>query len=454
VRGLVALFLFWGYFAEYLYAVSTSTEISQSKKRLSEVSSDKEKTNIRLGKIANDIKSAEKEIVYIDSRLEKLKESASSTKKRYGVLKKELALFDRDLNTTTHHLDQKRERFIDLLSNQFSIAFAMNRSSEISQEVVLSYEVYKIYKEQNTQMLATIRKEIDTLKQSQQSKLTLRNRTQEEMRAIENKKSLFVKKKADKMKLLKKLEVYEEKYNAKLEKIVDRQNSLRATLAKLNILRDQEVQEAKKRAAAKKEAMRKEKQRQRQMREAKAKARRAKEALRRAKTESERKRAQIATQKAQEEEERIYRDSGTIKQVNSSYKRAKTYHYRGAKTFSPLVDAKVIKRFGTYIDPIYKMKIFNESITLQAPSYNAKVKNVLNGKVVFAGKSAMLGQVVVVAHSRKIHTVYAGLSKIAPNIHQGSKIKKGYIVGKVNRKLLFQVTKNSNHINPLELIRL
>jgi murein DD-endopeptidase MepM/ murein hydrolase activator NlpD len=82
------------------------------------------------------------------------------------------------------------------------------------------------------------------------------------------------------------------------------------------------------------------------------------------------------------------------------------------------------------------------------------VKNVLNGKVVFAGKSSMLGKVVVVAHSGKMHTVYAGLSKIAPTIRVGSKIKRGYIVGKVKRKLVFQATKNSKHINPLKLIRL
>jgi len=106
------------------------------------------------------------------------------------------------------------------------------------------------------------------------------------------------------------------------------------------------------------------------------------------------------------------------------------------------------------VDPVYKIKIFNESITLKSATSNAKVKNILNGKVVFAGKSSMLGKVVVVSHSRKIHTVYAGLSKIAPTIHVGAKIQKGYVVGKVNEKLIFQATKNSKHINPLKLIKI
>ena len=116
--------------------------------------------------------------------------------------------------------------------------------------------------------------------------------------------------------------------------------------------------------------------------------------------------------------------------------------------------SRVIKNFGTYTDPIYKIKIFNESITLKSATKDAKVKNILNGKVVFSGKTSMLGKVVVVAHNRKIHTVYAGLSKISPTIAVGTKIKKGYVVGKVNEKLIFQATKDSKHINPLRLIKI
>ena len=66
----------------------------------------------------------------------------------------------------------------------------------------------------------------------------------------------------------------------------------------------------------------------------------------------------------------------------------------------------------------------------------------------------MLGKVVVVAHGGKMHTVYAGLSKIAPNLRKGSRIQKGYVIGKISRKLIFEATKNSKHINPTKLIRI
>jgi len=442
----------------FLYGASTTSKIQDSKQNLSATSTAKTKTNRRLGKIAKDIKSAEKDIVYLEAKIDKLALSQHKSEKQYEVLKKELAKSEKEFESTSSELEKKRKTFISLLSEQFSVVFALEQDHEPTQESIILHEVYLAYKKQNAKTLATLREDISSLKKRKKSKLYLRNKTQKEISGIIKKRESFAQKKKAKEKLLKKLSVDEEKYNSKLIKIVDKQNSLRSTLAKLNILHGQEVEEARKIAAAKKEAMHLEKARQQKVREAKAlaraKTRKAKEALRIAKTEEEKKKARLAAKEAAKEEKRVYKKSAQVRQVNSSYTKSKTYAYRGGKTISPIVGARVIKKFGTYVDPIYKIKIFNESITLKAPSSNAKVKNILNGKVVFAGKSSMLGKVVVVSHSKKIHTVYAGLSKIAPTIHVGSKIKRGYIIGKVNEKLVFQATKNSKHINPLRLIKI
>jgi len=441
-----------------LYGASTTSKIKNSKKTLSATSSEKKKANRRLGKIAKDIKSAEKDVVYLEKKIEKLADSKVKTEKKYEKLKKELSTFEQDFAETSQSLERKRKKFISLLSEQFSIVFAMEQAHEPTRKSIMLHEVYTAYKKQNTQSLASLRSDISTLKKRKKSKLYLRNKTKKEIANIIKKRDSYAQKKAAKEKLLKKLSVDEEKYNAKLEKIVDKQNSLRSTLAKLNILQTQEVEEARKIAAAKKEAMRLEKERQRNIRKAKAlaraKARKAKEALRKAKTEEQRVKARIAAKEAEVEKKKVYKESAKVRQINSSYTKSKTYKYRGDKTISPLAGAKVIKKFGTYVDPIYKIKIFNESITLKSNTRNAKVKNILNGKVVFAGKSSMLGKVVVVSHNHKMHTVYAGLSKIAPTIRVGSKIKRGYIVGKVTEKLIFQATKNSKHINPLKLIKI
>lgn len=439
-----------------LYGVTTTTKIKKSKQTLSVTASEKKKTHRRLDKIAKDIKSAEKDVVYLENKIDKLSQNQVKTEQKYELLKKELKTFEEDFETTSEALEKKRKTFISLLSEQFSIIFAMEQAHEATQESIILHEIYRAYKKQNTKALDSLRSEILVLKKRKKSKLYLRNKTKKEIASIIKKRDSYAQKKLAKEQLLKKLAVDEEKYNAKLEKLVDKQNSLRATLEKLNILHTQEVEEAKKRAAAKKEAMRLEKERQRKIRKAKAlaraKARKAKEALRKAKTEEERVEARLAAKEAEAENKKVYKESEKVRQINSSYTKSKTYKYRGKKTISPLANARVIKKFGTYVDPIYKIKIFNESITLKSKTSDAKVKNVLNGKVVFSGKSSMLGKVVVVAHSGKMHTVYAGLSKIAPTIHVGAKIKKGYVVGKVNQKLIFQATKDSKHINPLKLI--
>jgi len=459
VRSLI---LYCFVFIALVYGATTTTKkIKNSKKDLSAVTTQKKKASRHLDKIAKDIKKAEKDIVVLDKKIDELSRDQTKTEEKYISLKKELKQSTQDFEQTSKDLDKKRKKFISLLSEQFSITFAMEQAHAPTRKSIMSQEVYKAYKKQNIKMLEALKSDIRTLKKRKEDKLYLRNKTQNQIKRIIKKRDNYAQKKEQKKKLLKKLSIDEEKYNAKLGKIADRQNALNSTLAKLNILHTKEVEEARKLAAARKEAIRLEKERKRRIRKekelARAKAKKAKEAVRRAKTKEAKKAAKLAAKKADKEVEQVkkkaYKQSERIRTVNSSYKKTKTYAYRGGKTISPLSGAKLIKKFGTYVDPIYKIKIFNESITLKASS-NTKVQNVLNGKVVFAGKSSMLGKVVVVAHSGKIHTVYAGLSKIAPNIKTGRKIKKGYVIGKVSSKLMFQATKNSKHINPLKLIRI
>ncbi len=447
------------------FSASTTTKIKDSKKDLSATNSAKNKASRKLDKIASDMQKAEKDIDYLEFKLEKLSENQEKTEKEYKRLKKELLTSEANLKVTSKEIEAKHKAFVSLLSNQFSVIFAMQQFENPTKESIISYEVYKSYKKHNAKELKSLRSEISSLEKTKKDKRYKRDKTKKSIASIVKRQKLYKKQKKQKEELVANLGNDEEKYQAKLQNLVDKQSSLRGTLAKLNILQKQEVKEAHERAKARREAIRLEKERKRKIRKAKAlakvkarKAKKAKEAIRRAKTKAAKKTARLAAKKAEKEakiaRKQVYKKSEKVRKVNSSYKKSKTYAYRGGKTISPLPGCRLIKKFGTYIDPIYKIKIFNESVTLKAPSSNAKVKNVLNGKVVFAGKSSMLGKVVVVAHSGKIHTVYAGLSKIAPTIRVGSKIKRGYVVGKVARKLMFQATKNSKHINPMRLIRI
>ncbi len=441
-----------------LQGSSTVKKIKKSKNDLTHTQNAQKHASGKLEQIAKDIKKAEKDIDYLDKKLASLAKDQSKTEEVYKVLKKELKQSTAEYQDTSKELDQKRKQFISLLSEQFSIVYAIQQAHAPTRDSIITQEVYKAYKKQNTKMLATLKSEIHTLKKRKQDKQYLRNRTLNKVKRIIQKREEYVAKKEEKKKLLDKLAKDEEKYTDKLQKIVDKQNSLRSTLAKLNILQAKEVEAARKEALARKEAIRLEQERKARLRKEKAmalaKEKKAKEALRNAKTQEAKAKAVLATKEAEKETKRVVKESTKVRNVNSSYHKDKVYAYRGGKTISPLAGARVIKKFGTYIDPIYKIKIFNESITLQAPSSDAKVQNVLNGKVVYAGTSSMLGKVVVVEHTGKMHTIYAGLSKIAPNIKAGRRIKRGYVVGKVKRKLMFQATKNSKHINPLKLIKI
>jgi len=152
----------------------------------------------------------------------------------------------------------------------------------------------------------------------------------------------------------------------------------------------------------------------------------------------------------------IIKESGgsvNVRQIGSSYQQGKLVKYRGEKTISPLKSYTIAQKFGNYVDPIYKIKIFNESVILKARSKNAKVINVLDGSVIYADKTPMLEHVVIVKNKNNIHTIYAHLSKIAPTVRVGKRLKKGYVLGRVQRELTFEVTQNERHLNPMRLIK-
>lgn len=141
--------------------------------------------------------------------------------------------------------------------------------------------------------------------------------------------------------------------------------------------------------------------------------------------------------------------------IGSSTSGIKMTKYRGRKTIAPLDSFNVVKKFGKYFDPVYKIELFNESIVLKTKKPQAKVKAIFNGKIVYAKKDAgMLENVVIIQHKDGLHTIYSHLDQISPSLKVGRWIKKGYVVGRVNDTLTFQATKNEKHVNPKDLFRI
>jgi len=138
-----------------------------------------------------------------------------------------------------------------------------------------------------------------------------------------------------------------------------------------------------------------------------------------------------------------------VKQRVKHYKPTITF-YQDSKAIPP-VKGTIVKSFGSYIDPIYKIKIYNESITIKTKP-NAFVRAIKDGKVVYIGDDGDK-KVIFIKHKNNLFSIYANLSKVSPLLKNGSLIKKGQIIGRVKDALEFEVTYKDRPINPLKVIK-
>jgi septal ring factor EnvC (AmiA/AmiB activator) len=226
---------------------------------------------------------------------------------------------------------------------------------------------------------------------------------------IDTKRKNLISAQKKKKKALKKLKLAKGSYKKELKKILKKQDTLKKTLAQLNIIKIDEINKI---------------------------------------NEEKRRREAFASK-----ETKSIKRLPKVKRHGSSYQAVKTKRYTGPKTIAPINAYTITKKYGTYTDPIYGIKIFNESISLKPKKANAKVKTVFNGKVIYADKTAVLDNIVIIEHKNGVHTIYANLSKISPNIRKGKKIKKGYTIGRISDELIFEVTQKSYHINPIRLFQ-
>jgi murein DD-endopeptidase MepM/ murein hydrolase activator NlpD len=420
---------------------STLIRIRDSQTTLAKTLEQREQKDQQLEKIARSIRRAELESIAISKVLDRLEKEQKKSEKIYQNAKKSIDQYGGKIQKLDATIKGHQGRLIHLLSDQFALISALQTIGRPTINSVVQEEAYRAYKKKNNQELAKLKTEIDGNKRAKAKLLTQQNVIKKSIRALIVKRDLYQKKKEEKTKLLAHLAQEEEAYRAQLKAIMQRQDFLRQTLAKLNIVRKEEMREA---------------QRAEQARRAELKRKTAQLKRLRQKQAQEVKQAKAEGRAIHYVTPHISAPTatGSVKQYGSSYQTNNILAYRGSRTISPLAHARVVKKFGTYVDPIYKIKIFNDNIVLKASKTGAKVRNVLNGKVVYVGKNSMLGKVVIVEHSNRIHTIYAALDRISPMLRNGSRVKKGTIVGRVKRKLIFQATQNSKYINPLRLIRL
>ena len=392
-----------------VYGSSVDKKIKKTSSRLNSYQKNYLKINKQMAQTAKAILKQKKELEKQQKYLEVLKKELTQKEKTYDESKKQLVLLKKSQSSLEQKQQKLEEELVGVISKSVSLsvileeAYAKNGESLIELEVLhaMMQEAKKKVQKLSSQFFATTQ-DIELLDKHAKE---LQNAINE----IDAKRKKVIKTQEANKKALAQLKKTKNAYTKELKNIISQQNLLKRTLSKLNIIK---IDEEK----------------------------RAKEARERAKAFKKKK-------------INLSENLPKVKKHGSSYQQMRTVKYRGAKTIAPLDHYTITKKYGTYTDPIYGIKIFNESISLKPKKVNAKVKTVFNGKVIYADKTAVLNNIVIIEHRNGLHTIYANLSKIAPNIHKGRKVKKGATIGRVYDELIFEVTQKTAHINPIRLFR-
>ncbi|MBD5165862.1 murein hydrolase activator EnvC [Helicobacter sp.] len=405
-------------------------KINQNKNTLEDKKRQEKQINAKLQELGNAINQQKEEHKLLQKTIKENEQSIAKNQKEYNAK----STLIKKLSSNQDSLFQTRKQIelemMDLIAKEVSFAILLNDFQPESIQDLITEEAFK-------SLSAATKKHLSTLSDKQSEVIANLHHLKNEIEQLKN----FLDAENQKRTHLKALQNEQEtlianyqkeitKYNGELQKIVKERDAAQEILVNLNILKSQEEEKRKKR-----EELAKTKESQESL---------LKQAPKATNKDSTSKESQ-ATQKPKTN------DDFDVRQVASSYHNIGTTKYKGAKTIAPLENFSIEKHFGPYFDPVYKMKVFNESVTL-SPKGDDKVKSVLDGKVVFAKDTPILKRVVIIEHKDNMHTIYAQLDKIAPTIKPGSTVKKGYTIGRVENALKFEVTLKDKHIDPLELI--
>ncbi|MDR3163151.1 MAG: peptidoglycan DD-metalloendopeptidase family protein [Helicobacteraceae bacterium] len=365
------------------------------------------------GALQSKIDKLSKEIVGITAELKQLDKQIEANKKEIDGLLKIVSAQRGERERLTNErgkLLAEKERIdgqlANLLMKHTAQSIVLDGSDTSNEEDIVKETMFYIMKERvknESVILKTAYNSVSKDIEAVESKIAAMLKNLDDLTASQEVQKELYKKQTQ---LLANLDKQKSSYLSQLETLIDHQNRERQLLADLNIVRQKTVD---------------------QMRQAQL-------------------------------DNRVWEgaDALSVKHYGSSFQNAGNSRYDGKKVKAPLdsIPISIVKEFGPYTDPIYNIKIHNDSVTLRPNDRDALVRSVLPGKVVFADNLKLLGKVVIIEHRDNIHTIYRNLESISPNIRIDRSLKERESVGRVNTELVFEVTKDGLPINPLQLILL
>ena len=410
-----------------LHAANIDTKIAKNKKNLAAQTNAQKKTSDKIKTLAKQILSQNSELKKLEKDIKTVNADIQKHQKLLKISQKELDLLNVKSKILLKRKISSEDQLIDLIIEDYASSKALSIANENTLEELINSEIYTLIAKNTKDEILKIDNLYMDVAQDKISNENKINEISEYIKKRKKKKEIlsFLKKKHSKS--LHALNTKHKEYQSALKRIIRKQKSLSNLLGKLDILKQKEQA---------KERREKERERQRLL---------ALKKKQKAKKQTNTSQQQVQARNAEE----IDLD---VRMLGSSTKGVKISRYRGRKTIAPLKSYSVVKKFGKYYDPVYKIKLFNESIVLKSKKRKSKVYSVLDGKVVYAKKdSGMLENVVIIQHKNGLHTIYSHLDQISPTLRVGKWLKKGYVVGRVDEMLTFQATKNNAHINPEDL---
>lgn len=122
---------------------------------------------------------------------------------------------------------------------------------------------------------------------------------------------------------------------------------------------------------------------------------------------------------------------------------------------TPISGARLSSSFGRRKHPISGFNAMHKGVDFAAP-YGTPIIAAGSGVVKEAGWKGSFGRYIRIRHNATYDTAYAHLQRLAPNIHYGSRVKQGEVIGYVGSTgkstgphLHYEVMVNKRQVNPM-----
>ncbi|WP_233712821.1 MULTISPECIES: murein hydrolase activator EnvC family protein [unclassified Helicobacter] len=420
-------------------------DINANKQKLQEKAKEEQKISSRLSTLGNTINNRKKQINSLKEQINFLQRSINQNQSQSQSQEKRLENLRKQLKSLEEEKSAIQAYIANIIISDIAFTLVLDKQSVVSPDDVILEDVFGILtKQSQKKILALSEKQNKTAEQiglitNNINEITVLIGTQQ------NKKDQLQKMIIEQNSLNEKLQAELNDYNQKLLQISKEREGLDTILQDLNIIKANKQKEIEQQKQALIAAQKAQKEKEERERLAAANAAKQGEQTKDAGKDSSKDASQSSSQSPSSE-------AANIVQVANSYKNVAVVKYTGAKTIAPLDYYTIEQNFGPYYDPVYNLKVFNESVTLISKTPNAVVYNIFDGKVVYAKEAPILKKVVIVEHSNEMYSIYSQLDKIAPTVKPGFIVKKGYTIGRVSQRLGLEITQKDKHIDPLEVI--